>query len=100
MRKRWNDISSRCRHALAVLHGRSLVVDGVDDMIHFDNMADVPDGSVIVEAFAVIKVLDPDGGIGFHTRQTGDLSDWEALGMLIAAADRLRKQLADNWEPD
>lgn len=69
-------------------------------MMQIDNMADLPEGTVVVEAYAVIKVIDPDGGMGFHTRQTTDLSDWEALGMLIAASDKLRKQLMDNWEPD
>lgn len=73
---------------------------GFDPMMQIDNMADLPDGTVVVDAYAVIKVLDPDGGVGFHTRQTSDLSDWEALGMLIAATDKLRKQLQENWEPD
>lgn len=69
-------------------------------MMQIDNMQDLPDGTVVVEAYAVIKVIDPEGGIGFHTRQTTDLSDWEALGMLTAASDKLRKQLIDNWESD
>jgi len=69
-------------------------------VITIEDMADLPEGTVVVEAFAVIKVIDPDGGMGFHTRKTEDLTDWEALGMLVAATDQLREQLKENWQPD
>lgn len=58
---------------------------------------DLPDNHVPIEGVMLIKTLDEDGDPGLEIRSTGGLSNPEALGMFITAADKARRELADTW---
>ncbi len=60
-------------------------------------LGDIPETDTPVEAIVILKVItEDDTGIVF--RYSPDLSDWEALGMLIAAGDILRVLLKQGFE--
>lgn len=45
------------------------------------SLGDLPDGSVPLAAVSALKVMYPDGRVGFLIRMTDDLPLVEALGM-------------------
>lgn len=60
----------------------------------------LPDGWTPLEAIAVVKCLDEDGGVALSTRSTDGLTTWEGAGMLLAAMDTWREDLRDGFERD
>lgn len=53
----------------------------------------LPEGYVLLSYTAAIKALDADGEVVLINTSSDDLTAWEALGMLIYAADALRDSL-------
>lgn len=57
----------------------------------------LPEGSIPLEAMALIKSLDADGHTEFLVRNTKGLSDMEALGMLTAAQTNQLEEVCDGF---
>jgi hypothetical protein len=55
----------------------------------------LPDGWQYLEHVAVVKALRADGSPTIFFSQSGDLSDWEALGMSRALTSWLDGLVAD-----
>lgn len=55
----------------------------------------LPDGFVPLEAVVMVKGLDPNGDTAVFECATDGMSTWEALGMVTACADALRRALSD-----
>lgn len=60
----------------------------------------LPDGWTPLEAVAVVKCLDSNGVTGLALRTTEGLALWEAVGMLIAAADTERAVVGQCFEAE
>ncbi|MER5350596.1 hypothetical protein ABT093_09720 [Kitasatospora sp. NPDC002551] len=57
-------------------------------------MADaLPEGCIPLGITGIIKALDADGDTVIVTYRQPGITAWEALGMLIAAADDMRASL-------
>lgn len=63
-------------------------------------MEPIGEGSVALEAVAVVKVLDEEGQPGWYLRTTRGLSNMEALGMLQAGCDTVRDTVRSRWDDD
>lgn len=62
------------------------------------DMAVDENGMLMDGSISIIKVVDPEGNPGFFIRSSDNISDAEALGLLVAATDKLRKRILDNWD--
>lgn len=60
----------------------------------------VPEGHVVLEVTAVLKVLNEEGGTYLCTRNSDTLSDWEQLGMTESALVYMKNETLNNWEND
>lgn len=61
---------------------------------------DLEDGIVVLETIVLAKVLDAEGGVGYISRYTPDLTTIEAIGMLRVEADWQTSQLCQDSEGD
>jgi hypothetical protein len=50
----------------------------------------VPEGYVVLEVVVSMRALDGDGEVCLLNHRSGGLTPWDALGMLITAADDQR----------
>jgi hypothetical protein len=70
------------------------------DVDRFELATLLPDGYIAL-AFAIsIKALDETGDVVIVNGRSDDLPAWEALGMLISAADDLRTTMQQRGEGD
>jgi hypothetical protein len=53
----------------------------------------IPEGTVVVEAVMLLKVLRADGTVGYHEWKSATLHPMEALGMIESCSDTMRNQL-------
>lgn len=63
----------------------------------------LPEGSIPLEAFAIVKRLSGDGESGLSIRITSGFDNAELATLLRVEAARLEKRVADSWhrsEPD
>lgn len=65
-----------------------------------DYADDIPDDWTPLEAVEVVKCLDAEGNVALVSRATSGVTAWEALGMLIAAADGNRDELRADFIAD
>lgn len=57
----------------------------------------LPAGSTSLGVLALIKIDEPDGGVGWVVRVTPDLDDDEVLGALTGYVKHLTRVAADSW---
>jgi len=57
----------------------------------------LPEGWMAIEAVAVIKCLDVEGDARLLVATTPTLNPWEAVGMLVGAADSEREDLRETF---
>lgn len=62
--------------------------------IEFDPL---PERSTPTDLLLIVKALDEDGEFTFYTRASESLSTWEAIGLLTATLDQLRKALSASF---
>lgn len=62
------------------------------------DVSPLPDRVVAVEAVAIIKCVDEDGGWCLITRKTQGLNSWECLGMLETTAFTQKNLLERSYE--
>lgn len=55
----------------------------------------LPEGYVAIDFALSVKALDENGDVCLLNSRSTGLSSWEALGMLISAADDLRATLRE-----
>lgn len=60
----------------------------------------IPDGYVLLEAFAVIKVLDEDGDPSLLVRHTPACDAVMAVGMLTLALEEQKNQMQFHWSDE
>jgi hypothetical protein len=58
----------------------------------------LPQGCVPRGLFALVKLDEPDGGIGWSVRATSDLNDEELLGVLAGYVEHLKQAAAASWD--
>jgi hypothetical protein len=75
--------------------GRGSVAD-----LYGITFAEPPDEWTALEGLAVIKALNEEGELSMFVRLSQGLWDFEALGMLTAVCDDLRRYLVKDIEPD
>lgn len=61
---------------------------------------DPPPGAVIIAAVVVIEIIDPDTDKRHLHQMCSDMTSWAQVGMLMAAVDTARRELAEEWEGD
>lgn len=64
------------------------------------NFRDIESDDMPVEGVLLIKALDKDGDPQTVIRATEGISNPEALGMLISAADNIRTHISDSWRDE
>lgn len=62
------------------------------------DVSHLPTGCTPLEALVSVKMLDEDGNVVLYDCATLGLNSWEAVGMAIAVADRLRDALREAGE--
>lgn len=58
----------------------------------------LPEGSSARGLLALVKLDEPDGGIGWSVRVTSDLDDEEVLGVLVGYVEHLKQAAAASWD--
>ena len=61
--------------------------------VHGIEIDDLPEGFTALEIVYSVKCLDEDGSVSLVNGASDGLNTWEALGMVISAADDLRAGL-------
>lgn len=62
-------------------------------------MLPLPEGYIALDAVMVVKTLNPDGEIAWHTRYTPDPHAIEFLGALEAAAMLMKQDIFNQYAP-
>ena len=57
-------------------------------------------GETAIEAFLLIKTIEPDGDTGWSYRTTNRLNREELLGALTVQVAVLTKELRDEWDDE
>ncbi|MCZ2264386.1 MULTISPECIES: hypothetical protein [unclassified Isoptericola] len=58
----------------------------------------LPAGTTPRGLLALVKLDEPDGGVGWSVRVTADLDDEEVLGVLVGYVEHLKRVAADSWD--
>lgn len=67
-------------------------------MIFGMNVQDgLPDKATPIDGIAIVKYLDEEGVVSWLISSTEGLSDMEALGLLTAAQELQKAEIAANW---
>ena len=57
----------------------------------------LPDDVIPLEAIVLIKAFDENGEVAWYQRLTDGLSDFEAVGALVVAADLVKQGCIDGF---
>lgn len=68
-------------------------------ILQVELVQDLPEGWVPLEVISVVKCLDEKGDPGIAVRQSGNITAWEAVGMMTAAMDIARDALKSDFTP-
>ena len=61
------------------------------------DLVPLPEAAVPIEAIVLIKAFDENGEVAWYQRLTDGLSDFEAVGALVVAADLVKQGCIDGF---
>lgn len=72
----------------------------IGDVLNGLEIKALPESTVALEATMMIKAVDADGDICYHSRHTLDLPTVEALGMVTAQRELLLDDVHQIYDPE
>lgn len=72
----------------------------IGDVVGPLEVMELPEGYIALDAVMVVKTLNPEGKVGWHTRYTKDPHAVEFLGALEAAAMLIKQDIFHEYSPE
>jgi hypothetical protein len=77
--------------------------DGIPGLLVAQVLGDLrvpalPEGSAADGLLAFVRLVEPDGSIGWAVRVTSNMNDEEVLGVLVGYVEHLKREAADSWD--
>lgn len=75
-------------------------VQALEELLRGHKVAAVPEGSIVVGAVMLLKMMDCEGQSIWMSRGTADFGTVELIGAHVVEAERLKAEFLSGWRPD